>query len=428
MKEVRALTGIRGIAALTVFLDHTRETLAVRGLDLPVPILTSRLLLNGGRQVDVFFVLSGFILALIYSAWFAQGVDSGTYLKFLRRRVARIFPLHAFMLALIVAFVIAAPIVHAHLENGADRFTWSTLPATLLMVHAWGFVDPGGGPWNPPSWSVSIEFMAYLLSPLLLWATASLRRQRPWLLVLAAACAGLALNHFVAWERAGLEGITRGLCEFIFGCALAGLFDSRFAGWLRSNAGAVLAFLVLVVSFALIPDTGFVIALGVAAILLSLSGTNWLSSFFGWTPVYFLGEISYSIYLGHFLFCSIAFRIVSVKWMRTSTVATCLGLLLIVAFVILMSTLTYYGVERPGRDWMSGRRNRPNARVAARQTTRWTARLRAWFRSFQITNTAPIPLTIPIPASERASSRLSETSASAPVTAIASAHLSPRQT
>jgi peptidoglycan/LPS O-acetylase OafA/YrhL len=73
LKEVRALTGIRGVAALTVFLDHTRKTLAVWGL--------------------------------VYRGWSAQGVDSGSYLKYLRRRVARIFPLHAFMLALIVGFV-----------------------------------------------------------------------------------------------------------------------------------------------------------------------------------------------------------------------------------------------------------------------------------------------------------------------------------
>jgi peptidoglycan/LPS O-acetylase OafA/YrhL len=368
VKEVRALTGIRGLAALTVFLDHVRENLAARGLDLPVSTLTSRLLLSGGRQVDLFFVLSGFILALIYSTWFEQGVDSGGYLKFLQRRVARIYPLHVFMLALIVAFATAAPIVHAHLENGADRFTWSTLPATLLMVHGWGFVGPRGGPWNPASWSISIEFMAYLLFPLFLWVTAPLRRQRPWLLVLATACAGLALNYFVTWGLAGLEGITRGLSEFTFGCALAGVYDSRLAGWLRSNAGAVVAFLVWVVTYALTPDTAFVIALGVAATLLSLSGTNWLSRFFGCTPVYFLGEISYSIYLGHFLFSSISYRIVSIQWMRTSTAATCLGLVLITAFVIVMSTLTYFGIERPGRDWMSGRRNRSNARVPATQS------------------------------------------------------------
>jgi peptidoglycan/LPS O-acetylase OafA/YrhL len=50
-------------------------------------------------------------------------------------------------------------------------------------------------------------------------------------------------------------------------------------------------------------------------------------------------------------------------------VATCLGLILIAACVILMSTLTYFSVERPGRDWMAGRRDHPNARVAAPLST-----------------------------------------------------------
>ena len=66
MNEIRPLTGIRGIAALTVFLAHTQETLLLKGIDLSAPTLIERLLLSGGRQVDIFFVLSGFILTLIY--------------------------------------------------------------------------------------------------------------------------------------------------------------------------------------------------------------------------------------------------------------------------------------------------------------------------------------------------------------------------
>jgi peptidoglycan/LPS O-acetylase OafA/YrhL len=369
MKEIRALTGIRGLAALTVFLDHNRDNLGVRGIYLHVPTLASRLFLSAGRQVDLFFVLSGFILSLIYGAWFAQTVDSGSYLKFLRRRVARVYPLHVFMLALIVSLVIAASIVHAHIWHGADRFTWYTLPATLLMVHAWGFFGADQGPWNPASWSISIEFLAYLLFPLFLWVTASLRARRPWLLLVATACVGLVSNYFFTFDMAGTGGIARGLSEFIFGCALVGLYDSQFAAWLRSNAGAAVALLVMAVTYALTPDVAFVIALGVAAVLLSLSGTNWLSSFFGWTPVYFLGEISFSIYLGHFLFTAVAYRIVSVEWMRSSTMAMYQGLFLITAFVLVLSTLTYFGVERPGRNWMSGRREGPDTRVAAPQRT-----------------------------------------------------------
>ena len=93
MKEIRALTGLRGIAALIVFWGHTHEWLISRGLSADVPQVIQRLLLSGGRQVDIFFVLSGFILGLIYRDWFTRGMTQAAYWEFLRRRVARIWPL-----------------------------------------------------------------------------------------------------------------------------------------------------------------------------------------------------------------------------------------------------------------------------------------------------------------------------------------------
>ena len=66
MKEIRALTGLRVIAALIVFWGHTHEWLISRGLSADVPQVIQRLLLSGGRQVDIFFVLSGFIIAYVH--------------------------------------------------------------------------------------------------------------------------------------------------------------------------------------------------------------------------------------------------------------------------------------------------------------------------------------------------------------------------
>jgi len=82
MGEIRALTGIRGVAAMIVFLSHTRETLAGRGVHFTVPLPVERLFFMGGRQVDVFFVLSGFILTLIYQSWFKESLDPGSYMDF----------------------------------------------------------------------------------------------------------------------------------------------------------------------------------------------------------------------------------------------------------------------------------------------------------------------------------------------------------
>src|ERR1700733_3414532 len=107
MKEIRALTGLRGVAAVIVFLVHTRDTLESRGIVLHFPTLFVRLFLMSGRQVDIFFVLSGFILAMIYKHWFASSVTLKSQWKFLQRRFARIYPLHAFMLIMVLLFVAA---------------------------------------------------------------------------------------------------------------------------------------------------------------------------------------------------------------------------------------------------------------------------------------------------------------------------------
>ncbi len=362
MKEIRALTGIRGLAALIVFLAHTREALAPRGVDLPATPLEVRLFLSGGRQVDIFFALSGFILALIYASWFENGVSRASYLSFLRKRIARIYPLQAFMLAVIAGFVLVAYLSHAAVLNGLGRFSVATFVQNLLLIQAWGFSGDAGSVWNPPAWSVSIEAAAYLVFPFFLWSTATARERRPWLLLLGALACGFTLNLFSFWGQTGFSGLSRGLSEFALGIIVAALFNTGTADWLRSNLGSCLALLLLVVCFALTPDTGFAIAACAAPLLLALSGKNYVSGFFGSTPIYFLGEISYSVYLGHFLYTSIAYRIVSTNWMRTGPLPTAIGVTFIVALVLGLSTLTYYAVERPGRDWLSGRRKRVPAR------------------------------------------------------------------
>jgi peptidoglycan/LPS O-acetylase OafA/YrhL len=354
MKEIRALTGIRGIAALTVFLSHTQGALKSRGVDVDVPTWAERLFLSGGRQVDIFFVLSGFLLALIYSNWFDAGVSSGSYYKFLRKRLARIYPLQAFMLCLILGFVLLAYLRHAQLANGLDRFSFSSLPYNFLLIHAWGFDGIEGGTWNPPSWSISIEFLAYLVFPLFLAVTVNARKNHKWWLLLAIVVAGSFCNAVLFWGQAGILGIPRGLIEFGLGCVCASFISSSVADWLRTTAGSLWALAVLIMCYLLTPDTSFAIAVCAAPLILALTGKNPVSAFYGWTPVYFLGEISYSIYLGHFLYTSISYRLINVEWMRSSPLAVALALLFIIGLVIGLSTLTYFAVERPARDWLSG--------------------------------------------------------------------------
>ena len=344
---------------MVVFLAHTRDTLDTRGISLPLPTLFLRLFLMSGRQVDIFFVLSGFILAMIYQRWFADSAPGKSQWKFLQRRFARIYPLHAFMLVLVLAFVLAAHVFHATTINGLDRFTFSTLPVQFLLVQAWGFLGADPGPWNPPSWSVSIEALAYLLFPYYIWLTFKLQERRPWIVFGAVAVCGFALNATTHWGLAGYAGIARGLSEFALGCATVGFYNSPVARRLQTVPGSLGALFALLVCFALTPDTGFVIGLFTAPLLLALCADNPTSRLFGCTPIYFLGEISFSIYLGHFLYSTIAYRLISVPWMQTGTIQLVAGLCGIVVFVLLAATLTYFAIERPGRDLLRGRNAPP---------------------------------------------------------------------
>ena len=359
MAEIRPLTGLRGIAAVTVFLAHTRDTLGNHGFHFEVPEPMVRLFLSGGRQVDIFFVLSGFILAMNYRDWFARAIPAASYFTFLRRRFARIYPLHFVMLLLVIAFVAAGRALGAHSNFGYERFRYEDLPAHFLLMHAWGIFSDDAGVWNTPSWSISIEAMAYLLFPALIWLIARGGRRWAWPALALGVAAGFGLNQLTHWGLSGFPGLARGLSEFMLGCLLSNVLGTRAARWLQSNAGGVLAAGLLIVCYLVTPDTGFIIAVGVAPLLLALCGQNGVGRLLAWEPIFFLGEISYSIYLGHFLFSSIAYRLIDENWMKTGALPTAAGVLFIFAFVLALSTACYYLIERPGRELLSGRRRAP---------------------------------------------------------------------
>ena len=108
--EIRALTGVRGMAACLVAIYHFSPTKDMA----PGPLHNS--VGRGYLWVDLFFVLSGFVIALNYGHLFASGFSRTAFATFLTRRVARIYPLY---LAVLVAGLVW----------GWRRRTASTKPA-----------------------------------------------------------------------------------------------------------------------------------------------------------------------------------------------------------------------------------------------------------------------------------------------------------
>ena len=338
--DLPALTGIRGLAAWFVVLYHIRV-----GAYSWLPGQASFVLSKGYLAVDLFFMLSGFVLWLNYSGRLRrEGLEAVP--KYLARRVARVWPLHLFILA---ATMVYAALVAATGELNTAHYPWHELPLHVLLVHNWGFT--GALTWNDPSWSISGEAAAYLIFPLIVLA-ADWRRLPPAfaiaaLLLLAGLLAALMGGADILDRDIPRFGLLRAITEFSMGtivCALWQRWRSRprpafaLAGALTGGA--------TILGFAANAPETLVVPLFLAGLLLVLALTadrrgNPLAA----RPIYYLGEISYSTYLVHFLL-HIVFKILFVEDPANVPPAL-IGLFLLLTF--LASVALYHGVERPAQ-------------------------------------------------------------------------------
>lgn len=332
--DLKPLTGLRGLAAWYVVLFHIR-------LSTPMPAPLLAVLGKGYLAVDLFFMLSGFVLWLNYAERL-RGEGLAGAPAFLWRRVARIWPLHLFVLGGAVAFALA--LVAAGRPNPVD-YPFSQLPLHLLLVQNWGFTDDLA--WNDPAWSISCELAAYLLLPLLClsvdWRRLPVGALVLVLLLLAGALA--LIFGAAALPRLGDDiphfGLVRCLVEFAMGTILCALWQQGVRP-LWPALGAVSA----AIGWAAGLPEPFAVPLLFAGLLLALANSRLLSD-----PVtLWLGEVSYSIYLAHFLLF-VLFKLLFVSD-PAHVPGPMLGLFLLL--VLAASALLHRFVERPAQRLLLG--------------------------------------------------------------------------
>ena len=288
--DLKPLTALRFVAAMWVVSFHFWPDMA----GAAIPMLVQK----GYLGVELFFVLSGFILSHVYLQGF--GESRFRYGAFLWARIARVYPLHLATLLGVAALAVAASAAGVAMEHRlAD---WGAFPANLLMVHAWGLAPSAA--FNHPSWSISAEWFAYLAFPAFAWAAWRLR-DRPNMAVIGSLillfgvyAVFRAATGFALTEATFQWGALRILPCFAYGCAAYLLWRS---GAMQTRGQAMFwggAFLVLALALAQIaaPDAALVTVFGgliVALAGLTSTGSKVLS---GRVGVY-LGEISYSVYM-----------------------------------------------------------------------------------------------------------------------------------
>lgn len=345
--QLPAMTGVRALAAFMVLLLHASQ-------NFPNTLVKGALSNRGYLGVDLFFLLSGFIIAHVY-LFDLVPLRARSLRIFLWHRFIRLFPAHAAVLLALVGLIVALRSMGVDL---AEPRSWSyrDLPWHFMMMHAWGTTNVAG--WNAPSWSISAEWFAYLLFPAIAAFTLALSRfvALPFALlcVLAAAIVFQSLGWGLGSAWIGAPALLRVSSEFACGVLLYRAIRIDL-GDLPPWVLDALAFGSLV-AFAVTASRGgddFVLIGLLAGVIAGVSGQGaFVRAAFGNRPVVWLGEISYSIYLVHFPVLLVLRHGVNhvVRFQFAETEAMRLFLFAVsIVVVVGAASVSYYLVEHPAR-------------------------------------------------------------------------------
>ena len=359
-RELRALTGLRGIAALSVALGHY-------GIGDLADIL--KVLYWKNAAVDLFFCLSGFTLCVAYKVASAPRLTLGNYFG---ARIARIYPLFVISLAFMVLLRGAPWFPSEHEQDLQIR----DFVQQILMVNAWPFFGTGVH-WIFPAWSVSVEFFCYLFVFPAAFHAAHLGLRMSWKVRAVLAISLMAVSTLLylrywddGWLILGLRRwpgtafpsfpyfvpLVRGILGMLAGWLVYFSYCSRDRFWQWATRWAdlvaVLAIALLICGALKVLPNQWVLLL-FPALILGLASEGSLSSRLAASkPLHYLGAISYSIYLLH------------IPWRLAFCLATGVpqsevshrpaAFLALLAGLILVAGVSYRSVEMPFRGLVRG--------------------------------------------------------------------------
>jgi peptidoglycan/LPS O-acetylase OafA/YrhL len=336
----RNVQALRAVAALLVVAVHVGN---VNGFEAryisPAPILTRAFATAGWFGVDLFFVISGFIMTV--TTWRLFG-ERNAPLQFLVRRVSRIYPPYWIaLLPILIVYLLRPELVDSHSAAPPD------LLASFLLL------PQSGEPLLLVSWTLVFEMAFYLVFAL---ALGFRRSALPWILGGWALLIALASQLWSTSANPYLQFIASPLpVEFFFGIAAGALVMS---GVMKRGTAAVVLGAISVgvlVTFAniagdpnypgpwwrsLLAGGGFAAILYGVVVLEKIDGVlfpRWLDA---------LGDASYAMYLWHIPVLT-ALGLVTIRLHASGVLAHALLVTLAFAVVIATGLLVFRFIERP---------------------------------------------------------------------------------
>jgi peptidoglycan/LPS O-acetylase OafA/YrhL len=308
------IEGMRGVLALLVCTGHLGLNTVVGAFGFNV---------NFGLAVDVFFVLSGFVLSKSYY------LGRCSFAELFKKRVARLYPLH--LLTLI--FVAGLMIVKGESVNYVDFFQ------NVTLIHGLGL--PRHMEFNFPSWSISVEMVLSLVFYFII-------RSDNLASCVALAAAGLASSIIAARLDAATAAVPRGCAGFCLGAAsymIGRRFDLALAAARLLQTPLLIALTLLFFLDPKNPAVGPLIY-SAAPLFLWICVVRAETSLFSHPVLVHLGEISYSIYLLHVPI------LLALLYILPESIVRGAGKPAVVALVIAASVGCRRHIEIPTQRWV----------------------------------------------------------------------------
>jgi peptidoglycan/LPS O-acetylase OafA/YrhL len=345
------LDSLRGIAAMIVVLFHIPWNQSIA-----VPLIK-----NGHLMVDLFFILSGFV---IYSAYASRINNIKDFIQFQFLRWGRIYPVHAIFLLLFMSNEIIRSLggltgLFAIGKPAFSNFDYISIGQQLTLTHA---IGPTGNKleFNAPSWSISVEFYTYLLFAVVIYLAR----------FFSLPIFGIILLSSISIIWSGNSGeyieLLRCFSGFFTGCLLAYVAKKNSRKYNRHIFSLAFVFLIAVLCLDLEAFSSLIILVPSALLVFfaataekSILNTLLLKRI----PVW-LGKISYSMYMCHWYVIWILGMVFKRVFEKPETVGSngyssvtlnsiesIIALILTVFLTLFLAHFTYKYIENPARLW-----------------------------------------------------------------------------
>lgn len=335
--KISQITFTRFLAAMAIVISHFNKDLFLYKIDY-----ISNIFLKANVGVSYFFILSGFIMIVAY-----HKKDKIEYFEYYKNRFARIYPLY--VLGLLLYLI--------------TRYSNFSVYKGFLYLFGFQSWIPGEAMiLNFPGWSISVEFLFYLIFPLLYNHFYSKGNKSIWMISVAIWVFTQVFSSLYA-ESSYYKGPhteshellhyfpLMHINEFLVG-NLAGLFFVKNTKQNNYDVPIVLLFILVLLLLIFVPlfyHNGLMALLFIPLIILISRNNGMLTKLFSLKPLEYLGEASYAVYITHIPVLYILREIL--KWKNYNLDIDHIFWIYIVV-LIMSSVLFYQFIEKPLRDYL----------------------------------------------------------------------------